>query len=171
MSFAASAFRSVLAGVGELDVRVLLTVGRLDPSTLGPLPRNVHVEHWVDQADVLAEAEVVVCHGGSGTVLGALAAGVPMVILPHFGDQFPNAQRVAETGAAVMLEAGRDDGGRRRPPAERVAARIAPAISELRTEASFREAARRIALEMEGLPTPESLLEGLEAAPHEREPR
>ena len=94
-----------------------------------------------------------------------------MVILPHFGDQFPNAQRVAETGAGVMLEAGRDDAGRRRPPAERVAPRIAPAISEVRTEASFRDAARRIALEMDGLPTPGSLLEGLEAAPPEWEPR
>ena len=94
MSIAAGAYRTALAAVEGLPARVLLTVGRsFDPSLLGPPPANVHVERWVDQADVLAEAAVVVCHGGSGTVFGALAAGVPLVIVPGFADQFERATR------------------------------------------------------------------------------
>ena len=71
MSIAAEVFRSAIEAVaGHADARVLLTIGhRLDPDTLGPLPRHVHVERWVDQADAFAVADVVVCHGGSGTTL------------------------------------------------------------------------------------------------------
>jgi UDP:flavonoid glycosyltransferase YjiC (YdhE family) len=164
MSFAASAFASVLGAIGDLDVRVLLTVGRLDPSVLGPVRSNVHVEQWVDQADVLAEAALVLCHGGSGTVLGALAAGVPMVVLPHFGDQFPNGARIAESGAGVVLEAAPDAAGGR-AVAELLASRIAPSVTEVGAGASFREAAQRIALEMDALPTPESVLDELGLRP------
>ncbi len=89
----------------DLDVRVLLTVGRqFDSAALGPVPDNVHVETWVDQARVFDRAEVVVCHGGSGTVFGAVAAGVPLVVVPVFADQFENGHRVAGTGAGVVVE-------------------------------------------------------------------
>jgi hypothetical protein len=58
---------------------------------LGPLPDNVHAEAWVAQADVAAEASVIVGHGGYGATLGALAAGVPLAVLPLFADQPYNA--------------------------------------------------------------------------------
>ena len=76
---------------------MLLTTGTdLD---LGAVPTNVHVERWVPQADVLAHASVVVGHGGSGTTLGALGAGQPLVVVPLFADQPNNAARVAIASA------------------------------------------------------------------------
>ena len=77
---------------------------------------NVHVEQWVPQADVLAHAALVVCHGGSGTTLGALAAGRPLVVVPLFADQPFNAARAGIVGAGV---AALDDV---RPRLERVLA-------------------------------------------------
>ena len=78
MSIAAEAFRVVAHAVAEIHARVLLTVGRtFDRAQLGTLPANVHVEAWVDQADVIAEAQVLVCHGGSGTTFGTLAPVSP----------------------------------------------------------------------------------------------
>jgi len=58
-----------------------------DDSTLEAPRAHVHIARWVPQADVLRHARVVVCHGGSGTTLGALAAGVPLVVTPLFDDQ------------------------------------------------------------------------------------
>ena len=82
-------------------MRALFTVGRrFDPTPLHPIPENVHIEAWIDQADILDQVDLVVCHGGSGTVLGALAASVPLVIVPVFADQFANAQRIVACGAA-----------------------------------------------------------------------
>jgi UDP:flavonoid glycosyltransferase YjiC (YdhE family) len=48
----------------------------------------------------------MVCHGGTGTVRGGLAAGVPLAVLPLFADQPYNAARVAELGAGIALEPG-----------------------------------------------------------------
>ena len=97
-------------------MRVLLTVGReLDLDALPPAPENVRVERWVPQQDVLGHAAAAVVHGGSGSTLGAIAAGVPLVVVPLFADQPQNARRVAEVGAGLAVEPNREDvGGDRR---------------------------------------------------------
>ena len=59
----------------------------------------------MDQADVMADAILVVCHGGAGTTLGALAAGVPLVVFPLFADQAANAACVDHAGAGVAVMA------------------------------------------------------------------
>jgi UDP:flavonoid glycosyltransferase YjiC (YdhE family) len=162
MSIAAETYRIALSAAAEIDARVLLTVGRrFDASQLGKLPGNVHVEPWVEQADVVAEADVVVCHGGSGTTFGALAAGVPLVIVPLFADQFANAPRVAEAKAGVVLGTGLDTGGRRRRLRRADAAGIAEAIETVRSHSSFRQNAQRIAAEMARSPTVDDLLDEL----------
>lgn len=162
MSIAADAYRAALTAVADIDARVLLTVGRrLDISELGELPSNVHIEPWVDQAGVLAEAEVVVCHGGSGTTFGALAAGVPLVVVPLFADQFANGAKVAEAKAGVVLNTGLDSDGVRRPLGPADAVGIAEAIETVRGHSSFREHAHRIAVEMAQAPTVGDLLSEL----------
>jgi UDP:flavonoid glycosyltransferase YjiC (YdhE family) len=146
---AATVYRDALAAVGRLDVRVLLTIGRgTDPATLGALPGNVHVEEWVPQRDVLATATAVVCHGGSGTTYGALAAGVPVVAVPRFADQPTNARLVEEAGAGLVAE----------PEAPRIRA----ALERILAEPSFSHAARTIAAEMGSAPTIDELLTDLE---------
>jgi UDP:flavonoid glycosyltransferase YjiC (YdhE family) len=103
------AYLAAIEALASRDVRVLVTVGRdRDPADLGPLPAGVHAERWVPQAAVMPHAAAVVCHGGHGTVLGALAAGVPMVVLPLFADQPYNARRVERLGAGIALEGGRE---------------------------------------------------------------
>jgi UDP:flavonoid glycosyltransferase YjiC (YdhE family) len=163
MSIAADVYRMALKAVTDLDVRVLLTVGhRFDPSELGPIPANTHVEPWVEQANVLNEADLVVCHGGSGTVFGALAAGVPVVVVPIFADQFENGRRVAECGAGLMIEPQRGHAdGRRRVLGEEDAPSIAHAIEAVLGATSYRRNARRIAIEMGAAPTVDDVLEAL----------
>ncbi|HEV2309345.1 MAG TPA: nucleotide disphospho-sugar-binding domain-containing protein, partial [Acidimicrobiia bacterium] len=147
MSVAAARFRALLDAVADLDVRVLLTVGRVfDAAALGSVPRNVHVEAWVDQATVLSLARAVVCHGGSGTLLGALAAGVPLVVVPVFGDQVDNGRRVAAAGAGVVADGD--------PPAALISERITSVVADT----SYRDAARRIAREMVSTPTVDEAL-------------
>jgi len=162
MSIAAETYRVALTAVAGLDVRVLLTVGgRFDVSQLGELPSNVHVESWVDQADVLAQADVVVCHGGSGTTFGALAAGLPLVIVPLFADQLANGPKVAKAKAGVALDTGRDTDGGRRALSDADAVRIAEAIETVRGDSSFREHAQRIAAEIAQAPTVDDVLNEL----------
>ena len=126
------AYPKSLEAAGGLAARVLLTTGQ--ELEVDGVPDNVRVERWVDQADVLAEASVVVGHGGSGTTLGALSAGIPLVVAPLFADQPFNAARVALVGAGVVSSLDH-----LRPSIERV-------LGDLR----FRDAAQRVAEEMRG---------------------
>ena len=160
---AATVYRTALGAVAELPVRVLLTVGRrFDQSSLGPLPPNVHVEAWVDQVDALAEADLVLCHGGSGTVYGALAAGRPIVTVPSFVDQLGNGRTVAEAGAGLTVEANPDDQrGPRRLIDDRDAPRITAAVQTVLFEPSYRDAARRIAAELAATPVIDDVLADL----------
>ncbi len=162
MSIAADAYRTAIAAVAAIDARVLVTVGRrFDAAQLGQLPASVHVEPWVDQADVLAAADVVVCHGGSGTTFGALAAGLPVVIVPVFADQFVNGQRVAEAGAGVVVDTALDADGRHRPLSQDDVPRIAEAIETIRSDSRYGERARRVADEMAAAPTADIVLDEL----------
>lgn len=140
MSFAGDVFRVALEAVAEIEARVLLTVGhKFDVCELGPVPSNTHVEAWVDQYDVFGTAAVVVCHGGSGTSLGALSAGLPLVVHPMFADQFINAQIIAAAGACVVVKS-KDAGD------------LTTAIQTVLADDSYRHCARRIAVEMAALP-------------------
>jgi UDP:flavonoid glycosyltransferase YjiC (YdhE family) len=161
MPIGAVAYRTALDAVADLPLRVLLTVGRAaDVAELGIIPANVHVEAWVPQGDVLAEASAVVCHGGSGTTLGALSAGRPLVVVPLFADQPGNAQCVAAAGAGIVVEPR---------PGAAVAERIEPqdarqiraAITAVLGEPSYRTAAQRVAAEMQATPTVDDLLSEL----------
>src|SRR5205085_6936899 len=70
-------FARVLAGLRDLPVDVVATVGRqIDPEELGPQPEQIRLERYVSQWDVLPACSAVVSHGGSGSVLGALAHGL-----------------------------------------------------------------------------------------------
>lgn len=98
--------RATLQGLADLPVRVLATVGRhrkVESLDLGPIPANARVEAWVPHRQVFARASAVVTNGGSGTVLAALEAGLPLVVAPMAWDQPENAWRVAEAGVGLRV--------------------------------------------------------------------
>lgn len=164
LPIAVAAYRAALEAVAGLDARVLLTVGHgTDMAKLGRPPANVHVEAWVPQADILHTAAVVVAHGGSGTTFGALAAGVPLVLLPLFADQPVNAERIAATGAALVVEPDRGaPGGMGRVEAGH-APLLRTAIQTVLDDPSFRRAAGRIAGEMRAHPSVDEVVATLAA--------
>jgi UDP:flavonoid glycosyltransferase YjiC (YdhE family) len=135
-------YRDALDALAGMGLRILVTVGdQRDPAELGPLPSSVRVERWVPQAAVMREAAAMVGHGGAGSVLLALAAGVPMVLVPMFADQPVNARRVAEVGAGVALA----DGPTSMPG-------LQPAVHAVLNDPRYRDRARRIAHEIQALP-------------------
>ena len=99
-----AAYRAVLEALSTLPVRALLTTGPIMPHEhLGTIPPNVTVEVFVPQSEILPYADAVVCHGGSGSLVGALAQGLPTVVVPLFADQPHNAASVARAGAGVSV--------------------------------------------------------------------
>ena len=100
------ALRRVTHALEQLNVRAVLTTGpAVDPSALPSTP-NVHVCASAPHGWLLKEAAVAITHGGHGTVIRALAAGVPLVCMPMGRDQNENAARVVHRGAGVRLSPG-----------------------------------------------------------------
>jgi UDP:flavonoid glycosyltransferase YjiC (YdhE family) len=99
----------------------------------------------VDQTRLLARADLVVHHGGSGTTLGALAAGTPQLVLPQGADQFANAEALCRRGVALRLDEVSAD------------AVTEQATRLLQYDSGFRDAAYTLAGEVAGMPSPEEV--------------
>jgi UDP:flavonoid glycosyltransferase YjiC (YdhE family) len=119
----------------------IVTVGtERDPAELSPAP-GIRVERFIPQAEVLPRCSAVISHGGSGSVLGALAHGLPMVLIPMGADQPLTAARAAALGAARVLDAVRatpDD--------------VREALAAVLEQPGYRAAAERMRDELDGLP-------------------
>ncbi len=126
-------FDVLLEAVAEEDLDIVVTIGpNNDPDALAAVPSNVHVHRWLPLRPLLAQCDAVVCHGGSGTTLAALHAGLPLVLVPQGADQFENARACEKAGTAHVLRSEELDSGAVRdavlavigePSAERAAAR------------------------------------------------
>jgi MGT family glycosyltransferase len=125
--------RRIAAALGTLPVRALLTTGNgIDPASI-EAPANMQVVKAAPHSAVLREASLAITHGGHGVTIKSLAAGVPLICLPMGRDQLDIAARVVHAGAGVRLE-------QTAAPAE-----IASAVEHVLGEASYRDAAGRIA--------------------------
>lgn len=94
--------RTALAALAGEPVTVVATVPSGDPSSFD-VPANARVERFVPHAAVLRRAVCAITHGGLGATQKALAAGVPVVVVPFGRDQPEVGRRVAVAGAGVML--------------------------------------------------------------------
>jgi UDP:flavonoid glycosyltransferase YjiC (YdhE family) len=138
-------FERVLAGLRELSAEVVVTVGReFDPQVLGRQPSTVHVRSYIPQSRLLPHCNLVVSHGGSGSVIGALAHGVPMVLLPIGADQPFNAARCEALHVGRMLNA-----------VEATPEDVYLAALGVLEDASYKQSAKRLEAEIAALPDPE----------------
>jgi MGT family glycosyltransferase len=125
--------RRISAALGTLPVRAVLTTGNgIEPASI-EAPANVQVVRAAPHSAVLREAALAITHAGHGVTIKSLAAGVPLVCLPMGRDQLDIAARVVHAGAGVRLEH------------TAAAAEVASAVEHVLGEASYREAAERIA--------------------------
>ena len=126
-------FRRIAQALGRLPVRGLITLGpAVDVPDLDP-PPNVTVVRSAPHAQALEHASVAISHGGHGTTIKALAAGVPTLVMPLGRDQPDIGARVEYSGAGLRLKQGA------KPEA------IAAAVADLLEDPGYRESARRMA--------------------------
>jgi UDP:flavonoid glycosyltransferase YjiC (YdhE family) len=143
---------AILQGLASLDVDVIATVGPgLDPADFGAHPDRIRIERYVPMSHLLPACDAVVCHAGSGTVLAAIANGLPMVLLPVSADQPENTRRcVAATIAVAVRE------GARTPDA------IRNATAAVLGDPAYRTAAATVRSQIEAMPPPAAVLPLLE---------
>jgi UDP:flavonoid glycosyltransferase YjiC (YdhE family) len=144
---------AALAGLARAPVRVLASSNGVDPAV--PVPANAVLVPWMSYARSMPAADVVVTHGGHGTVVRTLAAGVPMAILHHGRDQADNAARVVGRGAGLKI--------RRTANPERIAA----TVQRLLADPAYRTAAERLGASIRRDANDAVLLAELESVPQQ----
>jgi hypothetical protein len=150
--------------------RVLVTFGTLytNPEVLSPLLRElaargaglrvttgtttspddfaldhdlVSFEDFLPYDELLKDIDVVVAHGGAGTNLGALAAGIPLVLAPQGADQGGQAERATAAGAAILI-----------PLEELSPGAVARAVADVLGQPGYRTSARKVADQIAAMP-------------------
>jgi UDP:flavonoid glycosyltransferase YjiC (YdhE family) len=145
-----AALDALIAGLALHGGPAVVTTGRLDPPAS---PSNdVRVIRYVPNSAILGRAAAVVTHGGFNTLLGALQAGLPQVLMPLTADQPMNAARAEQLGVAVVIG-----------PTERDAATISAAVDRVLGDPSYAARARELQGELELLPPPTAAVAALVA--------
>ncbi|MFD2468491.1 glycosyltransferase [Amycolatopsis silviterrae] len=135
---------AMVAALRDEPVNVVATIGRDgDVSRFGEQPGHVRIEQFVPQTQLLPAVDAVVCHGGSATVLGALAHGVPLVVSPLASDHFEVAAQVQAAEAGVVV--GSADG-------------IRDAVQAVLADRRYRESALSLAARIAEQPAPDAVV-------------
>lgn len=134
--------RGALAGIDTATLDVVATVG----DAAAELPADgdgVRYVGFEPLGSLLEDVSVVVSVGGAGTVLGALARGIPMVLAPQGADQPTNADRAERAGAAMVVDS---------------ITKIGDGIADVLADSGYRENARAVAKQIADMPSAEAVL-------------
>ncbi|NEA57516.1 DUF1205 domain-containing protein [Streptomyces sp. SID13666] len=142
----------VARAIDGLDVDVVVASTRGQRELLGTLPDGVDVVESAPLHLLLPQCDLMVAHGGAGTLLTALSQGLPQLLVPRLPDHVRHSGRLAEAGAGVVLPAPVDGP---EPIRERLA--------ELLAGPGYRESAQRLQEEMRRQPAPAQVVGELES--------
>ena len=104
---------------------------------------------------VLPHAAAVITHGGHGTVIKALAAGCPVLVLPLGRDQPDNAARVTRLGAGIRLRSSASP------------RKIAAAVTELINDPAYAEAATALGQQVRAETDDRRIVHEIESIAHQ----
>lgn len=127
-------YKLCFEALGSSEHKVILAIGnKVQPSDLGEIPHNFHVETYVPQTDVLQLTKLFITHGGMNSVHEALYYGVPLIVIPQSADQPIIAQQVADIGAGIQLSIQ-----------DLTAKQLRAAVDDVLGRPNFREAAANV---------------------------
>jgi UDP:flavonoid glycosyltransferase YjiC (YdhE family) len=144
-------WQGLLRTLAGLDLAAVVLHGPLLPAP-PDLPERLHVEPYVDYPLLFPACTAVISHGGAGSVLAALAHGLPQLLLPYGADQFRNADAAVACGAALSLED-------RYEPAD-----IGAAIERLLGDAGLRRQAEALQAQIQAMPDADATAAQIETA-------
>ncbi|XP_045779379.1 UDP-glucosyltransferase 2-like [Maniola jurtina] len=118
--------RNLLNMFGELKQTVIWKLEQVIPD----VPKNVHVTTWAPQQSILGHPNCIlfITHGGLLSIMETLSAGVPIIGMPFYADQFLNSERAEARGFGMRIDFD-----------ENVAESLRVAIKEMVENPSYRQ--------------------------------
>ncbi|GGO82141.1 nucleotide disphospho-sugar-binding domain-containing protein [Nonomuraea cavernae] len=141
----------VVRALASPEVEVVAAVTAAQRTLLGPVPEGVRVVEGAPLHALLPSCDLLVAHGGAGTSLTGLAAGLPQLLVPQLPDHQAHANRLVRAGAADLL-----------PPDEADPAELRERALRLLHDERARQAAARLRQEIADRPAPAAVVPWLE---------
>jgi UDP:flavonoid glycosyltransferase YjiC (YdhE family) len=142
----------IMDALHDMDVEVVALLGKVDHELLGARGEHVRVVDWMPLSTLLPTCDVLINQGGAGTVLAAVAYGVPQFVIPTISHQPLIAELLRASGAGTSMK-----------PEELTADAIADVVSELLTATSYRDVARSMSERNAARPSPAEIVTALKA--------
>jgi UDP:flavonoid glycosyltransferase YjiC (YdhE family) len=142
----------IVNALGAVDAEVVVAILDAHLDLFPDLPGNVRAIGPVPLHLLLPTCDAIVHQGGGGTLMTALAAGVPQVVVPSIADQIFNAGHVAASGAGVHVPGGEDVNEED----------VLAATIEVLDQPGYRRAAEALRTEHLARPTPAEVVPVLE---------
>lgn len=95
-------FHKVFELSKSADLAVVMTTGGA-AKDLASVPGKFYVEDFIDGNLVMQSADLIVCHGGNGSIIQALLNGKPVIGIPNTPDAAFNMRRVEALGVGKLI--------------------------------------------------------------------
>ncbi|HEY0500103.1 MAG TPA: nucleotide disphospho-sugar-binding domain-containing protein, partial [Kutzneria sp.] len=115
-------------------------------TSLGELPGNVRAVGYLPLGALLSTCDAAIHHGGAGTTMTTVDAGIPQIVVPQAADQFLNADTVQAHGLGQRASVDEVD---------------VALIERLLADADWQANARRLRAEIRAMPSPADVVDRL----------
>jgi UDP:flavonoid glycosyltransferase YjiC (YdhE family) len=136
----------IIAAASKIDAEFVLALGDVDLTSLGELPGNVRPVGYLPLGALLSSCDAAIHHGGAGTTMTTVDAGIPQIVVPHGADQFLNADTVQENGLGQRATVADVD---------------VALIERLLDDADWQANARQMRAEVHAMPSPSDVVDRL----------
>lgn len=142
---------SVARAIADVDAEIMIAVTPEQRELLGALPPHAHVVESAPLGLLLPDCDLVIAHGGAGTILTSIAHGLPLLLVPRLPDHSRHAARIAATGAGLVIPASASDSSMIRDQA-----------AELLEKPGYRAMATKLRWQLRAQPAPAQVVHDLE---------
>ena len=106
-------FQTILKAFAGKPFRVVVsTSDRFGKDDFPDLPHNIMVFPWVPGKLLISRADLVIFHGGYGTMMECVAYGKPSIVIPFQTEQEGNGRRLEQLGCGALLRLSEERGQR-----------------------------------------------------------
>ncbi|HEY0804474.1 MAG TPA: nucleotide disphospho-sugar-binding domain-containing protein, partial [Pseudonocardiaceae bacterium] len=151
--------RDVLDELSDVDIEVVATIPECEQDKLGRLPDNARVVPWIPMHALAPTCSAAITHAGFGTLSIFARYGVPQLTLPYHFDEPLLGRKLAEQGAGLDVDSHASGDT------------VRDGVLRLLHEPEFRRGANRLRAEIDGLPTPNRLVDQIEELTTKYRPR
>ena len=98
-------FSTVIEAFADESVQVVVsTSSKFDSLNFSNVPKNISFFKWVPGKLLISKADLVIFHGGYGTMMESIACGTPTITIPFHTEQEGNGRRLEQAGCGLVLK-------------------------------------------------------------------